>query len=97
MKVIEMEDENKHYRTGSKRGDYEMLIKVKGKTAVEILEIAKAEAGAADFVTLIDHDGEIKLNDVGDIAIPSGSKRSVIIEFRYPDLITTIQNFLDGN
>ena len=64
------------------------------RIASEIVKQARTEAGKAEFVTLVWHDGQLKLNDAGDIAIPSRSKASIALEMRWDD--ETLTNIVFG-
>lgn len=62
----------------------------------KIADIARKEAGKAEFITLVWHDGELKLNDAGDIAIPSRTKASVCLDMRLSQrgIIAIISGFV---
>jgi hypothetical protein len=62
------------------------MINVSKIPAVDILPIIRDISGKADFIMLVLHDGEIKLNNPGDIAIPSRSKRSKCLYLQQSDL-----------
>jgi hypothetical protein len=64
------------------------------ENAAQIVAIARDEAGKADFITLLLHDEHLKLNDAGDIAIPSRTKCSIALEMHLSD--ETLINIING-
>jgi hypothetical protein len=66
------------------------------RSAECIAQIARSEAGKADFITLL-WDNETKtlsLNDAGDIAIPFSTTCSVALEMRWDN--ECIENIVRG-
>ena len=51
----------------------------------KIIQFIRQESGKAEFVTLLFHDGDFKLNDFGDIAIPSRTKWSKYLDLSADD------------
>jgi hypothetical protein len=67
-------------------------------SALSICNHARLEAGKADFILLLwnEETQELSLNDAGDIAIPSGTTRSIALEMRWDNecLQNVIQCFI---
>lgn len=55
------------------------------RSETSIAKDARAEAGKAEFITLLwnEKTKELSLNDAGDLAIPSRTTRSVALEMRW--------------
>jgi hypothetical protein len=72
---------------------------VKNIPASEIVEIIRDISGKAEFIHIMLHDGDIKLNDPGDIAIPSRTERSKALDLGKSDLalLSEINNFIVEN
>lgn len=69
---------------------------LKNIPSIDVVAMIREDSGRADFITLLLHDGEIKLNDPGDIAIPSRTLRSKILDLHKSDLVllSEITNFI---
>lgn len=74
------------------------MITVTKYNAKKIADIARKESGKAEFITLMIHDGEIKLNNPGELSIPSRTSASVALSLNcsQQQLIRTIGDFLRG-